>query len=726
MEEIRYPVALRGLGTEFPESDKPVEFASKLTNRFINIYGHAEKRPGCKRIESPYTNTFDGAATYTSQPGRIDHLFEHVSANGTEKLTTILYTTTASSHSLRSFDENRQAWNTGSLFNGINDPFSNLLRCNQTSVSGRFTSTQVDDRTIIASPNYWTMEYKASNFDILLPVIEQGRLTANTSANKVYDSAVGSWLNSTFVSPFDLLYNVSKSAYGIITSVGTTDLDVTTIGSAGENATGIGLNSSNVSGFNTESQSGDYYKVIDLVENNIFEFQPNIKENNAIATSATDTSVIAVSGVDFSTTKLLRGDYVYNSTRNKVTRVLSVSANCRVNEITGQVPGDSLVFLRRPIPPSNFAHNHYGRLYLIDERDKNKIRVGGINDPNDFTTFTNTLESATLDLGSNQPQGESLLSMASFQRYLVIGGTKNTYIYQGTNPIVDVSGNNSDVTPVGLFNNPVLSQNAFANMGQSMAFMSNDGARSFNISDVLAVQTDNISEAIKTEFREAIQSNNYAYENLQVVHYAKRNWVMFKVGTVIYNFNYTPLYVNGQFYRGGSWSKFTGLLAEGDHYLVRKDGTLVFASYDADNNANYIYEFDTGDYQDDLVDVPTEYESAWITLEADSGRGIVKDGRYIKPYLECYGDTNYYINAVADLETNTTCDSVVVSALGGGAIASAAVGTSKVGGNVVINELKHPLRWRGEQMKLSIATSGGNGKETISKFVLYGNTFGRK
>lgn len=728
MDEIIYPIALKGLGTEFPASDQPIDFARKLVNRFINVNGQAEKRPGLKRVESPITNSV-GSDTF-SNFGKIFFIGEHVSSNGNAELLVINRNTSANGDVFSRFRDDLQSWQvvfsqssaTGTL-NSIADSFSgessSILRSNNITTSGRIVSTQAEDQSMFGGPAYWPFIYRKKIISKYIPIIESGRFNGSTSAAKVYDTNVVSWINSTFVSNNDLVYNLTTGSYGMVTSVGTTDLDVTLMASAGGGGTGIGNGGQ-------ANSSGDYYQVIDLVENNIFEFVSNIKDNVAVAGIGTTTSAIAISGLDLSSTKLIRGDYVYNTTRNAVTRITDVSFNALIFSVSGQASGDSLVFFKQAIPLSDYIHNHYGRVYLIDSRDKNKIVISGTRDPNDFTTFTQTLDSSTLNLGVAQPQGENLLTMNSFQRYLVIGGNRNTYIYQGTNPIADTTADSIDTSPVGLFNNGVVGQKAFANIGREMLFMSNDGARAFNITDILAVDTDNISEAIKTEFREAIQSNDFDIERLQVIHYSKRNWVLFKIGDAIYNFNYTPMYINGEYIRGGTWSKFTGLFAQCNEFLVKKDGTLVCSYYDAPTDSSYMYEFDTGDYQDDLMDVATEYESAWLTLDAESSRGIVKDGRYIKPYFECFGDTNYYVNAVADLETNVTCDSVIISARGGGAIGSAAVGSAAVGGEAFATQQKYALRWRGEQVKISINTSGGNGKETLSKFVLYGNRFGRK
>ena len=80
MKVTTYPVAAGGLATEATKSVLPYNFCSKLENRFINIYGEAEKRPGLKEIVS----IGDGArpneitASLAAVNGNVDLLTEFV------------------------------------------------------------------------------------------------------------------------------------------------------------------------------------------------------------------------------------------------------------------------------------------------------------------------------------------------------------------------------------------------------------------------------------------------------------------------------------------------------------------------------------------------------------------------------------------------------------------------------------------------------------------------
>lgn len=703
MMPVPYPIAQKGLGTEFSQSEQPAEFARKLTNRFINLRGEAEKRPGLKRIPSPIDNGITG---------KFDLVTEHVKRNAEAVMLSSRISASASSRELYRYSSTAQAWEmvSGALYT-YSQP---------DSISRKPYSVQMGDKTIIVAGDIRPAYYSGEDNSIyrLRPIVESGKAAASTNATTLTDAQITNWLAQTYVATNDLVYNVTKDAYGVVTSVGGGNINMTSITSAGAGGAGLGVASSPMA-------SGDVYEIWDLVSNNIIRRGVGTDEydNTAISTTGTTTNVIAVSGLDFSTTDIAIDDYVYNTTKAAVTKVTSVSANINVTAVSGQSSGDSMVFLKSAVPIASFPHVHYGRLYLIDERDARKIRVSGDGDPQDFTTFTQTLDASTISYGDKQPQGEEILTLSTFQKFLVAGGRRNVYIDQGTNPIADVSGDTSDITPVGLFSQGVASRRSLANIGSDMLFGAVDGMRQFRLSDILAVNTDNIAEAIKTELQTAIRNQGRSNdETVQVIHYPRRNWVMFKVGSVIYNFNYTANYINGELVRGGSWSKFTGRFPQCHEFVVKSNGDLICAYYDTSANATYLYEFDTGAYKDDDQDVVTEYQTAWLGGDP----GIVLDGRYIKPYTENSSSTNYTITATSDIETQLLCDTALVSATGGGAIGQAIVGVTPVGGVRNANEGKYPLRWRGEQVQIAINTSAGNGADILSKFVLYVNKFGRE
>ena len=720
MREITLPIALRGLATEFAESEQPPDFARALENRFINLYGSAERRPGVQEVPSP---------TPTSGGGMVAGQFEYVNSDGNGELLAALNILPLGSNSCYVYNSSAQSWTTLSSPSEASPHDAAIdARVDDSTVLSYVFSEQFNDKLIIYNEDTWPIYYDGTNqLKRLRPIISKGVESSGSNTTTLKDADVTNWLTDTNVNLNDLVYNASKGGYGIVTSVGANNIDHTAIGSA---ATGMGRALSN-------QTSGDIYEIYDLRELNIIPQSDivDIKDNVAIAGAGTTPINVAVSGINFSRLGIIPGDYIYNTTRSSVTRVGDVSADVALayknalteitsaNSISGQSPGDSLVFLKSALPPFVKCHTHYGRLYGIDARERSKVRVSGPDDAQDFSTFEDTADAGSLNYGARQGQGEELLDISTFQKYLTVGGKKNVYLTEGTDPIADVSGDTVSFTPVGLFSQGCVSNLSLANIGSNMLFAANDGMRSFNILDVLQVQTDNISEVIKSELRTAIKSNLETPENIQVIHYPRRNWVMFKVGNTIYNYNYTPTYQQGQLVQNGSWSKFTGRLSECNTFLVKQNGDLVCSYYDSAENRSIFYEFDTGYYDDNGTIINTQYQTAWLT---PSGDAIVSDGRYLRPFFENAAATVYNINAVSDLGTQLVDDTAVVSASGGPVIGSWVIGTDPIGGDAVTNEDKIPLRWRGKNVQLNITTSAGIGEEAISKFVLYTNTFGRE
>ena len=56
MKYVKYNIPYRGLGTEFSQNDQPIEYANNFTNRYVNVFGQAEKRQGMKRFGNPISS----------------------------------------------------------------------------------------------------------------------------------------------------------------------------------------------------------------------------------------------------------------------------------------------------------------------------------------------------------------------------------------------------------------------------------------------------------------------------------------------------------------------------------------------------------------------------------------------------------------------------------------------------------------------------------------------
>lgn len=671
-----------GLATEFSLSQMPIEYSRTFVNRFINIRGDAEKRQGIKVLGSAIA----GLPTITGIHEFVDRL-----GNAT------LFC--SGSGVIYKYSESLGAWSVA--LSGKNP-------------SSRLISVQMADKLIFVNGmdrNFYTDD--AVNFKELKAIVETGTASSTqTNSTSLTDSQVTSWL-STFVTNNDICYNNTRNAYGIITSVGATNLSMSPIGSA---ATGIGFATD-------DQQSGDQYEILDYVALNVIP-TPSGFDNFATLTSGSSTTQIRVSGVNFSNTETQVGDLVYNTTRNALTAITAVSANLNVTAITAQTVNDSVTFHKSAMPIGAYPHVHYGSLYLIDARQRGVVRISGPADPQDFTTNQNSLEAVTSFYNSKQPQAEILLSLKTFQQYLVAGGQRNVYAdvgVQTTRTSGAAFNSGLDFSPVGLFPQGCASRYGLESIGGACIFAANDGLRNFNANfNANTFQTTNVSEAIKTELSSAIASKSNDSDEIQCIHYPRRNWLLFKVGDVIYNYNYTPSYNQGQIVQSpyGSFSKFTGKFAQQKIYYVRRNGDLLCAGA-----GGKVYEFDKNNYDDDGNSITASLETGYLKLNEAQEGTQTKSGVYIKPVFESSSPISYTITATGGFDRLTT-DSITTTTVGVGEVGLARIGVSPIGGNRIY-EQKLPLRWKGEEFRIRIDTDSTEGPDIITGYFIYGNILGK-
>jgi hypothetical protein len=684
--QTKYAPGRFGLGNEFAESEVPVEYSYRLVNRFINIKGHAEKIQGLEQLG----NTLSGAPIITG-------LHEHVDDNGTVTLMA---------------SENGNIWK----YSEASSTWSKILTGKTSSV--RLLSSQMGDKLIFwngIDRNFYTDDGGAT-FNEMKAIIQRGQgSSTSTSAAGLSDSNVTNWLTETFVNENDLVYNSTVGGYGIVTKVSADKLTHTIIGSA---ATGLGHPIKTAS---ANQGTGDFYQVLDLVELNIIQ-QNSGYDNFATGTTGTSAAGVAVSGVNWLNTEIRAGDIIYNTTRAAIAMVSAVTtAQLTHTIIASSTANDSFEFYKSAMPIANWVHVNYGRAYYIDARSPTKVRISGPNDPQDMTTFERTLTAISQDYGAQQPQAETLLSLKTFQKYLVANGQKNIYAFEGEDPIQDTSAKAVNFAPVGLFPQGGMSRFAAESVGGAMTFIANDGLRNFAASfGNLSFQTANISEAIKSSFASEIRTKSTDPDEIQAIHYPRRNWLMCKVGDTIYNYNYTPGYSDGKVESSayGSWSLFNSKLAQQKTYLVRRNGDLICAGA-----GGKIYTYDVGHYEDDGDNIQTVLETGWLTLQEPQLSTQLKSGTYIRPQFEAGTPVTYTITVTGDFSQIST-DTVITTAAGVGQVGFAQIGTSPIGGSRILDR-KLPLRWKGKQCKIRIETNDTNGPDIITGFTIYGNVLGK-
>ncbi len=671
-----------GLGTNFSEFERPISLAKVYTNRFRNVNGGSERRPGMSK--------FDGV-TVPGSPN-LTRLHEFVSKNGVETL-------------LTSDDQ-------GNVYKSSASAWSSCLTGKSPS---RIFSVFADDKLIFCNGidrNFYTDD-AGTTFRELKALITQGKTAASTTTTTLIDGDISNWIGNTLVANNDIIYNVPCDAYGVVSTVASASLSHTKIGVG---ATGAGLNPSR------DQQPGDTYELIDYVDLNIISDGAGGNDNVATATAGTSTVVVAVSGVDFSTTEIRENDFIYNTTRAAIARVGSVSANVNIKEsITAQTTGDALVFFKSAMPIASWMHVHYGRVYYLDARNNHKTVISAPDDPQDVTTYQKTLDATSFDFGSLSPSGDALLSMGTFLSYFVASGKKNLYIFQGSSPIADSSTSVIGFTPIATFPNGVASRFGIASNGNSLLHITTDGLQAISIGyNAYSTNQENISMPIFNDFRSDI-SNTTDTDDIQLTYYPRRRWTTCKVGDKCYIFNTNPSYQpDGTQQQLQSWHLFTGKWAQQNHYFVRRNGDLI-----ACGPNGQVLNMDAGDSTDDGTVISAELETAWLRLEEPQVTPLIKEGHYIRPIFESSGDLEYTITAQAGLD-NLSSDSIVVSAGGAGTIGTAIVGVTPIGGGSFAQTTKHPLRWCGEQVKIGFSTQSSAQTDVITAFTLYGNIRGRR
>ena len=673
MQAINYKLPVLGLGTDFSEFERPINYAEAYTNRFRNITGGAERRPGM--------NIF----TRVSGNPNLTRLHEHVATDGTV--------------TLLASDDSGSIWRFNSNGSAALAHFS--------TTNQRRISAQAEDKLIFVDGfdrNIFTDD-GGQTFGYLQAIITKGIAAAGSNATTLIDGDISNWIGSTLASNNDIVHNVTLEAYGIVSTIASASLTHTTIGLA---ATGAGAAV-------RDQQPGDAYELIDHVDLNIIPQGNGQNDNVATATTGTTSMVVAVSGVNFAETEIRSGDIVYNTTVGAIAFVESISANANIHQaITGQVPGDALAFFKSAMPIASWVHVHYGRACYLDSRDKTKIVFSAPDDPEDVTTYLKTLDSTTFSFGTQQPTGDILQSMSTFQKYFVASGEKNLYIYEGVNPIADTSTTTIDFKPVSFYPNGIATRFGLSTNGSDLLHITKEGLQAINIGDssITTVQ-NNASVPVRTTMLNAIAAASE--DDIQLTFYPRRSWLINKVSDQCFILNTNPTYDDaGQLQSVASWHLFTGQWAQLNHYFVRNNGELLGCG-----PGGLIYQLDSSGATDVGTRIFTSLTTAWLTLEEPQKTPRIKQGQYIKPIFESPNGVGYTINAVAGWD-NFSTDSIIVSAFGGAVIGQAIVGTTPIGAGSFAQANKSPLRWRGEQVRIQFTSESSASPDIITGFGLYG------
>lgn len=669
----KYEIAKRGLGTSFTESEIPIEYSLRFRNRFVNAAGGAEKRRGILRSG----NQVPGSPNLTGfheKTGNIDSAERFVSGGG----------------KIYRYDGSADYT---SVYAGF-------------TTAARIRSVQFEDKAIFYNEfDRAVFTTDGSSFTQLDALIEEGAVSTSASSNALTDADIADW-SLTQVTQGDIVFNITRGSYGIVTAVTSARVSHTAMSAA---ALGLGATTSG------EVTTGDLYRVFDQIELNAVQ-DDIVADNVATLVTGSNSAAVVVSAdrvINWLDTEVRVGDIIHNTTRSAISRIANVTSSALTISptIATQVAGDSITLHKSACPIPSYMHVHYGRLYAIDARNRKRILISGANDPQDWTVDSVTQETITLNIGGQQPTAEPAVAIATFQTYLVVGTHKNVIAYRGTDP--------ADLAPAGLFPQGVVSPDAFVNTGNDLAFVAPDGLLSVSLLvNTNNLQRSNLSEPIRSQLRELIRATPEA--DIQCYNYQRRSWLIVKIGSRWFVYNYSNFVLDdGRLAAGASWSEFDGPLCQLNAYGVDFDYNLIGVGANG-----RVYEFDTSAiYSDDGSRYSTEYQTGWLSLEEPRDSGKMKSGAYISPTVEVGSPVAYTIEAVGNYDVEAF-DTVVASAeVYGGTIGTMSIGTAVIGGGRA-SGAKLPLRWRGEQARFTIRTDDTGGPDVISSFHIHGNIHG--
>lgn len=694
MGERAYEMARRGLATNFTETEVPLDYALRFRNRFINAAGGAEKRQGIVALTArlPNRGIVTGIHEYVSQEGE-PTLFASAEGN------------------IYRLEESTNEW----VLVGSMNPDQKIRHV---QMAEKLVFYNGVDRQIY-------IETSSATPQRLQALMEQGVCGASTSASALTDADITNWVAQTFVTVGDIVFNATRNAYGIVTAVTSARVTHTPISAL---ALGFGNTSTPISGSGPggEPALNDTYKIYDSIELNVVD-ERGVPDNVATivsTSSGANSTFISVSAdrvPNWLATETRVGDIVHNTTKNYGALISEiVSSGIFITpRVATTSAGDSLVLYKSAMPIASYIHVHYGRAYMIDSRNKRNIIASGANDIQDMTVDSESLETVTLAIGSQQPGADPAVAIATFQTYLVVGTERAIYAFRGTTP--------SELEPSGLFPQGIVSPDAFVNTGNDLAFVSPDGLLSVSLLvNTNNLQRSNLSEPIKNTMRSIIReiADPTGRNGLvQAINYQRRSWIVVKLASKWYVYNYANFVLDdGRVAAGASWSDFDGAIGSLRALYVRHNYDIALGGANGT-----VYLFDQGTFTDDGQLYETEYMPGWLNLEEPKKSQRVKAGKFITPYYEVGGSVVYTIEATGDFDM-LALDRVTVTArddIGGRPIGTFIIGTDKIGTAKTVGQ-KTPLRWRGTHFRLRFRTFDAIGPDVLAGFTIFGDILGRR
>jgi len=706
------PFSQRGLVDQRNVLLQDENHAITLDNIVIGVDGNGESRPVINQV------------LVSAFPARVTSIHEHINAAGSSRhyagTQGRLYNMTVASGAISvpttatSFGSAAVGWDT----------------------ARRIRSSQMGNRMIVYNGTnrpVWTED--GMTFDAQRALSGFGSATSNSSATSLRDAGITSWLLEP-VAIGDIVFNRTENGYGVITAIVTGALTHTNISSA---ATGIGT-------ITNISSAGHSYEIIDTVALNVLPADGPLSDNVGLAGATTGVGQVTVSGMtNWFATEIRIGDFIRNTTREAITQVTAIaSATLGINGIAAQVCGDSLIFFKDAFPVPHYSHTFFDRLYTIDARGRGKIRVSTKGDPSDYTAAGGTLKATTIEVGSFASEPENFQQIASFRNNIVFGGEKNTLMFQGGDPIVDVSGAETEFELVSIIPVGIRSQDSMVAAHEVLLLIGHDGIQAIGFGQINQVETQNIASPLSLRMQAQVEEAlDVSAGRVRLFHYPRRRMVILRAATDS-NFVYSHV-VQAPFRRKaaesqyilaglGTWTSFTGQFAGADAEFVDSDGRMLVAF--TSGGVNFIGEFDAMRQTTAATPDRALNNMVWSTtlnnLNAKAKEGYRPDilhGKFAALHCEV---------------VSGNAPTVTVEAITGLASAASPAGTVSFGVGATGTEedtmialhratmvsppesgRKYPLRWRGQEARFS-ATVSGLGPLSLKGLGLWYSTKGRK
>jgi len=195
---VKYKPARLGLGTESSQTLQPIEFAPEVNNRFYNLIGDLEKRPGLEQLGTAITTAF-----VLPVSANITNIHEYIDTSGNSTLFASGSTNSGSA-------EHGVLWR----YNEVSAYWENVfVNAGLAKAPGKpMYSVQMNDKLIFCNGtdrNFFidnpSVGVSAGYTKQLFSTVIKGVTGSGTNNTTVFDNNVSDWINDTEIRVNDLM-----------------------------------------------------------------------------------------------------------------------------------------------------------------------------------------------------------------------------------------------------------------------------------------------------------------------------------------------------------------------------------------------------------------------------------------------------------------------------------------------------------------------------------------